>query len=141
METAEKNKITIETIVNAPVEKTWKHFSEPASIVKWCFASDDWHAPEAENDLRTGGKFKTKMAAKDGSYAFDFEGVYSRVEPLKTIEYELGDARKVTISFSQEGNGTRVTETFDAESQHSPEMQRAGWQSILDNFKKYVESV
>ncbi len=140
METAEKTAITVETLVNAPVEKVWKCWNEPEHIKGWAFASDDWHAPYSENDVRTDGKFKTTMAAKDGSFSFDFEGVYTNVQPNKVIEYTMGDGRKVKIVFSEKGNETKVTETFDPESENSVEMQRGGWQAILDNFKKYTEA-
>jgi uncharacterized protein YndB with AHSA1/START domain len=140
METAEKIAITVEAIVNAPVEKVWKYWSDPEHITRWAFASDDWHAPYADNDLRTGGKFKTTMAAKDGSFSFDFGGEYTQVETNKTIAYVMEDGRKVTVTFSGDGNETKVVETFDAETLHPVEMQRAGWQAILDNFKKYTES-
>ena len=133
------NTIKVETIVNAPLEKVWSHWSEPTHITKWCFASDDWHAPSAENDLRTGGKFKTRMEAKDGSVGFDFEAEYTNVEMHKLIEYKLADDRKVKITFASNGNETTVTETFDPENENPIEMQRAGWQAILNNFKKYSE--
>ena len=132
--------ITIEATVKAPVEKVWAYWSEPKHITQWTFASPDWHAPYAENDARTGGKFKTTMAAKDGSFSFDFEGVYSHVEPRKVIEYDLGDGRKVKITFTAMGNETKVVETFDPEKENPIEMQRGGWQAILDNFKKYTET-
>jgi len=138
METSQK--ITVSAHIDAPIEKVWKYWSQPEHITQWCHASDDWHAPHAENDLRNGGKFLTVMAAKDGSYQFDFDGVYDKVEEHKLIEYSLGDQRSVSIHFSTEDNGTRVTETFDAETENSIEMQQAGWQAILDNFKKHVES-
>jgi len=140
METSEKTAITIEAIVNAPVEKVWTYWSEPKHITQWCQASDDWHAPYAENDLRTDGKFKTTMAAKDGSVSFDFEGVYTNVQLHKVIEYSMPDGRKVKILFSGNGNETKVTETFDPEDTNPIEMQRGGWQAILDNFKKYTET-
>jgi uncharacterized protein YndB with AHSA1/START domain len=140
METMEKNQITVQTSVNAPVEKVWKLFSEPQHITKWAFASDDWHAPKADNDLRVNGKFSTTMAAKDGSYSFEFGGTYTKVEPNKYIEYVLSDDRKVQITFSGEGSQTTVSETFDVENTNPADMQRAGWQAILDNFKKYVEN-
>lgn len=140
METEQKTSITVEATINAPVEKVWKFWSEPRHITQWCAASDDWHAPYAENDLRKGGKFKTTMAAKDGSFSFDFEGVYSEVEPNKTIEYSMSDGRKVKIDFSAISNSTKVTETFEAETENPVEMQRGGWQAILDNFKKHVEA-
>lgn len=139
MEAIQKTSITVEATVNAPVEKVWKLWNDPQHITKWCSASDDWHAPNAENDLRKDGKFKTTMAAKDGSFSFDFEGVYTRIEPNKTIEYTMSDDRKVKIDFSSSGNTTKVTETFEAETENPIEMQRGGWQAILDNFKKHVE--
>ena len=133
--------ITIETTVNAPIEKVWKTWAEPEHITKWCQASDDWHAPNSENDLRTGGKFKTTMAAKDGSFSFDFGGTYTDVVDHKKIAYSLDDNRKVVIHFSSEGNTTKIVETFDPESVNSIDMQRDGWQAILNNFKKYTESI
>jgi uncharacterized protein YndB with AHSA1/START domain len=132
--------ITIEATIKAPVEKVWTYWSEPKHITQWAFASPDWHAPYAENDARTGGKFKTTMAAKDGSFSFDFDGVYSHVEPKKVIEYGLGDGRKVKITFTAMGNETKVVEAFDPEKENPIEMQRGGWQAILDNFKKYTET-
>ncbi|HEY5824555.1 MAG TPA: SRPBCC family protein [Cyclobacteriaceae bacterium] len=140
METTMKA-ITVEATVKAPIEKVWAAWGEPKHIMQWCHASDDWHAPYADNDLRTGGKFKTTMAAKDGSFSFDFGGVYDNVEKHKLIEYKIEDGRKVKIAFSSNGNETKVVETFDPESQNPVEMQRGGWQAILDNFKKYTESL
>jgi uncharacterized protein YndB with AHSA1/START domain len=140
METKEKKAITIKATVNAPVEKVWKYWSAPEHITKWCQASDDWHAPYAENDLQTGGKFKTTMAAKDRSMSFDFEGVYSNVKENKEITYSMSDGRKVSITFEADGNKTHITETFDPEDSNPIEMQRDGWQAILDNFKKYTET-
>jgi uncharacterized protein YndB with AHSA1/START domain len=134
------NPITVEATVKAPIEKVWSTWSEPKHITKWCQASDDWHAPYADNDLRTGGKFKTTMAAKDGSFSFDFGGMYSNVEKFKVIEYKMEDGREVKITFSSDGNETKVTETFDPERENPVEMQRGGWQAILDNFKKYTET-
>lgn len=139
METAQKTKITIEALVKAPVEKVWKYWSAPEHIKQWAFASDDWHAPHSENDLRTGGKFRTTMAAKDGSYSFDFNGTYTNVEKDKVIEYAMADNRKVKIVFEGNENETKVTQTFEAESENPVDMQRSGWQAILDNFKKYTE--
>jgi uncharacterized protein YndB with AHSA1/START domain len=140
METANATKITVQTIVNAPVEKVWKLWSDPQHITKWNNASDDWHTPRAENDLRTGGKFLSRMEARDGSFGFDFVGVYDDVKPNEHIAYTMGDGRKVDIQFISNGNETKVIETFETENTHSEEMQRSGWQSIMDNFKKYVES-
>lgn len=140
METAAKTSITVEALVKAPIEKVWACWSEPKHITKWCQASDDWHAPYADNDLRTGGKFRTTMAAKDGSVSFDFDGVYSNVKKHEVIEYEIADGRKVKITFSAQGKETKVTETFEAEGTNPIELQRGGWQAILDNFKKYTEA-
>jgi uncharacterized protein YndB with AHSA1/START domain len=139
METQQKA-ITIETTVKAPVEKVWKLWSLPEHITKWSNASDDWHTPSAQNDLREGGKFTSRMEAKDGSMGFDFGGVYDKVKTNELIEYTLGDGRKVKVSFSSNGSETKVVETFDAENSNPIEMQRGGWQAILDNFKKYTES-
>jgi uncharacterized protein YndB with AHSA1/START domain len=139
METMTKRAITVQATVNAPIEKVWKFWNEPKHITQWAFASPDWHAPKAENDLRVDGTFSTTMAAKDGSFSFDFGGMYTKVENHKAIEYTLGDGRKVKISFSAEGNQTNVVETFDPEDQNPEEMQRDGWQAILDNFKAYTE--
>lgn len=140
MEATSRTAITVETIVLAPVEKVWAYWSEPKYITQWNHASDEWHAPYADNDLRKDGKFKTTMAAKDGSFSFDFEGVYSNVQLHKIIEYGLADGRKVKIEFIANGNETKVVETFDAENDNPIEMQRGGWQAILDNFKKYTET-
>jgi uncharacterized protein YndB with AHSA1/START domain len=140
METAEKTTITIETTINANVDKVWSYWTEPKHITKWCQASDDWHAPHAENDLRVNGNFKTTMAAKDGSMSFDFGGVYTKVETNRALDYTIGDGRKVDITFTSQGNQTKVVERFEAESTHPVEMQRGGWQAILDNFKKYTEA-
>jgi uncharacterized protein YndB with AHSA1/START domain len=141
METTTPTKITVEATVNAPVEKVWKSWGEPQHIKNWCAASDDWHAPKAENDLRTGGTFSTRMEAKDGSFGFDFGGVYDNVKKNELIEYTMGDGRKVRVTFSPSGDQTKIIETFDAEATNSVEMQRGGWQAILDNFKKYTESI
>jgi uncharacterized protein YndB with AHSA1/START domain len=135
-----KKAITIQATVNSPIEKVWKFWNEPDHITKWAFASPDWHAPKAENDLRVDGTFSTTMAAKDGSFSFEFGGVYTNVEMHKAIEYTLGDGRKVKINFTAEGNQTKVVETFDPENENPEDMQRDGWQAILNNFKKYVES-
>lgn len=139
MESKQKTPITIEATINAPVEKVWQYWTLPEHIMKWNNASEDWHTPYAENDLRTGGKFLSRMEAKDGSFGFDFSGIYDNVKTGELIEYSLGDGRRVKISFASSGNACRVTETFDPESTNSEEMQRSGWQSILNNFKKYTE--
>jgi uncharacterized protein YndB with AHSA1/START domain len=134
-------KVTVETTVNAPVEKVWETWSQPQHITRWCAASDDWHAPRAENDLRKGGKFSTRMEAKDGSFGFDFGGIYDEVKKNELIEYTMGDGRKVQVTFTKQGSSTKVVETFEAENTNPVEMQRGGWQAILDNFKKYTESI
>lgn len=131
--------ITIDATVNAPLEKVWKFWTEPGHITKWNFASDDWHSPYAENHLKAGGKFLSRMEAKDGSFGFDFSGVYDEVKTHELITYTLGDGRKVKIEFSSEGNETKIVESFEPENVNSIEMQRTGWQSILNNFKKYTE--
>lgn len=135
----EAEKITVKAKINATVEKVWNYWSEPDHITQWNAASTDWHTPFAENDLRTGGKFKSRMESKDGSMGFDFAGEYSSVISYKMIRYFLGNGRTVEIHFSAEDDKTHISETFDPEKEHSPEMQKAGWQFILDNFKKYVE--
>jgi uncharacterized protein YndB with AHSA1/START domain len=140
METTTPTSVTVQNTVNAPVEKVWEYWTKPEHITKWNHASDDWHSPSAENDLRVGGTFSARMEAKDGSMGFEFGGVYDAVETNELIEYTLGDGRKVSVKFSGIGNQTKVVETFDAESMHPVEFQKGGWQAILDNFKKYVES-
>ena len=141
MESNTKNLITVEAVVNAPVSTVWDAWNLPVHITKWCFASDDWHAPAATNDLREGGSFSTTMAAKDGSFSFDFGGIYNVVRLHELIGYTMGDGRKVEIVFKSEGGQTSVVETFEAETQHSLEMQRSGWQAILDNFAKYAAAL
>jgi len=140
MSTATKQTITVKATVNAPIEKVWTSWSLPEHITKWNAASDDWHTPKAENDLRTGGKFSSRMEAKDGSWGFDFAGVYDEVKEHKLIAYTIGD-RKVKVDFRDLGNATEIIEEFEAESENSIEMQQAGWQAILDNFKRYTESL
>lgn len=130
--------ITIEAVVNAPVEKVWEYWNAPEHITKWAFAQNDWHAPWATNDLRVGGKLVIRMEAKDGSVGFDLEGTYTRVEEFKKIEYVMGD-RHVRIEFLEEGSECKIVESFEAEDENSLEMQKAGWQSILNNFKRYAE--
>ena len=140
METQEKIVITIENTVNAPVEKVWEYWNKPEHIVNWAAASDDWHTTKAENDLRVGGSFSSRMEAKDGSLGFDFGGIYDEVRINEYIEYTLGDGRKVNITFSRDGNNSTVVENFEAEQTHPIEMQQGGWQAIMDNFKKYTEA-
>jgi len=140
MEPQENQVITIESTVNAPVKKVWEYWTKPEHIVKWNHASDDWHSPWSKNDLRVGGNFAARMEAKDGSMGFDFGGTYDAVMEHQYIEYTLGDGRKVKINFNPQNNSTRVVESFEAENTNSLEMQRGGWQAILDNFKKYAEN-
>lgn len=141
MDAIKKTAITVQALVNAPKEVVWKCWTTPEDILKWNNASDDWHTTRAENDLKIGGKFLSRMEAKDGSFGFDFEGIYENVIPNERIEYGLGDGRKVKIVFTAEDNKTKVVESFDAENSNPPEFQQKGWQSILDNFKRYTESL
>jgi len=131
--------ITIKTTINAPINKVWDFWTLPEHITKWSFASPDWHTPYAENDLREGGKFKSTMAAKDGSMSFDFEGEYTLVKPNEALEYVMADGRKAAITFKETPEGVEIIESFDPETVNPEEMQRGGWQAILDNFKHYVE--
>lgn len=135
----ETGRVTVQAVIHAPVEKVWRYWTEPEHITKWNQATEDWHAPRAENDLRVGGKFLTRMEAKDGSTGFDFYGVYDTVRQYEEIAYTLGDGRKVNITFLDQGDQTQVIQTFDADTNHPVEFQQAGWQAILDNFKKYTE--
>ncbi|RIX59210.1 polyketide cyclase [Paenibacillus nanensis] len=139
METNQPTKVTVQAIIQAPVEKVWRYWTEPEHITKWNHASEDWHSPRAENDLRVNGKFSTRMEAKDGSMGFDFAGVYDIVNRHEAIGYTLGDERRVDIAFIDQGSVTMVIETFDADNSHPVELQQAGWQAIMDNFKAYTE--
>ena len=133
-------RITVSALVNKPVADVWNTWTDPKHITQWCAANDDWHCPKATNDLKTGGKFSSTMAARDGSFSFDFEGVYDDVQTHKHIAYTMADGRTCEILFTAENGGTRVVETFDAETQNTVEMQRGGWQAILDRFKAYAEA-
>jgi uncharacterized protein YndB with AHSA1/START domain len=133
--------ITVTVHVNANIEKVWESWTNPKHIVQWCSGSPDWHVPTAENDLREGGKFKTRMEAKDGSMGFDFEGIYTLVSKNKSIAYNMADGRSVKILFDTEGTNTNISETFDLENQNPEALQRTGWQTILNNFKSYTESM
>lgn len=130
-------KITVETTVNAPIDKVWLAYTTPDDICQWNAASDDWHTTRATVDLRVGGEFCSHMAAKDGSFGFDFAGTYTRIEPHELIEYTFGD-RQCTVSFLPQAGSVVVRVSFDAEYQHPPEQQREGWQAILDNFARHV---
>ena len=135
------DKIKIDITILAPVEKVWDHFNTPEHITKWNFAHESWECPSSENDLRVGGKFKTRMETKDGSFGFDFEGIYDEVIPSQKIQYHMEDGREVEVIFEKiDENTTKVTEIFDPEQQNPVEMQRDGWYAILNNFHKYVEN-
>ena len=134
-----KEKITVQTTVNAPIDQVWKYWTLPEHITQWNFASDDWCCPNAENDLRVGGKFNYRMEAKDGSLGFDFWGIYDTIKENELIEITLGDNRKVKVEFVAQDNSTGIIETFEVEEMNAVDMQRDGWQAILNNFKKFVE--
>ena len=140
MRTADNITIVVRVIINAPVKKVWKLWTDPDHIVKWNHASDDWHSPDAENDLREGGRFRSRMEARDGSQGFDFAGEYTRIIQHRQIEYTIDDGRRVQVTFVPNGDETIVSETFEPENENSVELQQQGWQSILDNFKGYVEN-
>jgi uncharacterized protein YndB with AHSA1/START domain len=133
--------IQVQTMVAASPEKVWECWTKPEHIIHWNQASEDWWTPYAVNDLRVGGQFSSRMEARDGSMGFDFFGEYLQVEEYRHIQTGLGDGRKTDVKFTTENNGVLVTESFEAESTHPVELQRAGWQAILDNFKKYVEQL
>ncbi|HET8708579.1 MAG TPA: SRPBCC family protein [Pseudomonadales bacterium] len=132
-------KLTVHALVRAPVEKVWLAYTTPEDIVQWNAASDDWHTTTSTVDLRVGGAFCSRMEAKDGSFGFDFAGIYTKVEPQKYLEYSFGD-RTASIEFADTPEGVKVTVCFDAEETHSIEQQQSGWQAILDNFTRHVES-
>lgn len=132
-------KITIQTTVKSSSEKVWAAWTTPEDINQWNAASEDWHNPRSTNDLRVGGRFSYRMEAKDGSVGFDFEGTYTKVEQARCIEYVMDDHRAVSVRFEATDEGVKITETFDAEDINSAEMQRQGWQAILDRFAAYVE--
>lgn len=131
--------ITVQTTINAPVEKVWKLYTEPKHITQWNNASKDWHTPRAENDLRTGGKFLFRMEARDGSQGFDFNGTYTQIKTNQLITYSIEDGRKVRVQFTEQDARTNVLVTFEPEGINPLEMQREGWQAILNNFKRYAE--
>ncbi|WCT12506.1 SRPBCC family protein [Mucilaginibacter jinjuensis] len=134
------NKITITAIINADVKKAWDYYTQPEHITQWNFADPSWQCPSASNDMRIGGKYAARMEAKDGSFGFDFEAIYDEIVEGKSFTYTIPDGRQVTVVFEPNGNQTEVTVTFDAENQNSPEMQKNGWQAILNNFKDYTEA-
>ncbi len=134
-------KVTIESLIQNSVDKVWAGYNEPKHIVRWNFASPDWQCPRSENDLRVGGKMKSRMEAKDGSFGFDFEATYDEVIPNKKLAYTMPDGRKVVTTFETSAHSTRITIQFDPENEHPVEFQKAGWQAILDNFKNYAEKI
>jgi len=136
----EKIDPSVETTIDAPLDEVWKCWLTPEDIVQWNNASDEWYTPKADNDLTVGGKFVYKMEARDGSFGFDFSGTYEKIEEKKLLEYVLTDGRKVSVAFEESAGTTTVTETFEPEAENTVETQKAGWQSILNNFKKYVEN-
>jgi uncharacterized protein YndB with AHSA1/START domain len=139
MDKRDKTILSIRATVNVPLARAWHFFTHPNHIVRWNGASDDWHCPQASNDLRVGGRFNYRMEARDASFAFDFEGTYTDVQPMKFIAYMMDDDRRVEISFEAKGGTTVVSEQFEAESTHPEEMQLAGWQAILDKYAAYTE--
>ena len=138
---AQATRITVEATVNAPVANVWKAWNTPSDIMQWNTPDSSWHTPSSENDLRVGGKFKNRMEARDGSFGFDFEGVYDQVDLHKEISYTMPDGRKATTLFTAQNGQTHIATTFDAETENDPEFQKQGWQAILDNFVTYVESM
>lgn len=136
----EKTMLTVQSTVNASLQKVWELWTTPQHIQQWNNASEDWHTPHAANDLRPNGKFSYRMEAKDNSFGFDFEGSYDTIRNHELIEYAIADGRKVTVTFEQQDGKTLVTENFEAEEMNPKDMQQGGWQAILDNFKKYAES-
>jgi uncharacterized protein YndB with AHSA1/START domain len=133
-------KITVETLINAKLNKVWDAWNNPVDIKQWNTAQEDWRTTKSSVDLREGGKFLSRMEAKDGSVGFDFEGTYTRIVPNTAIEYRMSDGREVKVEFVERPGGVLVKETFDAETENPPELQRTGWQAILDNFGRHVEA-
>lgn len=134
-----QEKISIRSTVSASRQKVWNYYTQPEHITKWNFADPSWHCPSATNDLKVGGRYVARMEAKDGSFGFDFDAVYTEINIGENFTYEFG-GRFATVEFIESGGQTEVIITFDPESENSIELQRAGWQSILDNFKNYTES-
>ena len=139
MEEQNRVSITVETTVAVSPELAWAYWTEPRHITQWNQASDDWHTPSAEQDLRVGGRFSSRMESRDGKFGFDFGGIYDAVEPYRLIAYTIDDGRKVSVLFDTVRSGTQITETFEAEAENSVDLQRTGWQAILDSYKRYVE--
>lgn len=141
METSTKTTISIEAIINAPVEKVWQNWTSTSAITKWNSASPEWYTPQANHDLQPGGRFTYRMEARDGSFGFDFGGVFDVVKPNEYLETTLDDGRKVKTTLTSKGNETHLSQIFEAEETHTIEQQRQGWQNILDSFKDYVETL
>lgn len=133
-------KLTVKATINAPVNKVWEYYNNPILITQWNAASEDWHSPRAENDLKEGGRFNYRMEAKDGSNGFDFTGIYNQVKENELIKYTMDDGREVTVKMNEDNGSTNIEITFDAESDFPLEYQQEGWQAILNNFKKYLEN-
>lgn len=133
-------KITIDTVIVADIQKVWDYYNSPEHITQWNHASDDWHCPKAENDMKIGGTYLARMEAKDGSFGFDFKAIYDEIIPMAKVAYTLEDERKVVTTFEKQGEQTKVTTVFDAEGMNPIDMQKAGWQAILNNFKRYTET-
>jgi uncharacterized protein YndB with AHSA1/START domain len=135
-----KKRITVEALVGVAPEKAWEYYHNPKHIMKWNFASKEWHCPSAKNDLTVGGKYSARMEARDGSFGFDYEAIYNSIDEFKSFRFTMPDGRVVDTSFEDANGKTKVTTIFDAEHENSVDMQRVGWQSILDNYKRYAES-
>lgn len=136
----ENNRITVGKSIESNIDKVWEYWTKPKHIINWNFATDEWCCPNVENNLQPNGKFSWRMEAKDGSMGFDFEGIYEKIKEKEFVSYKMADGRKVDIEFIQKENNIEIKESFDAEGTNADEQQRAGWQSILNNFKTYVES-
>ena len=137
--TTTPTRVTVSAHVAKPVDQVWRYYTAPEHIMQWNAASDDWHCPRAENDLRVGGRFSSRMEARDGSVGFDFGGTYTEMKPYEQFAYTMDDGRRCEVLFARNGTGSQVTVTFDAETENPVEMQRGGWQAILDRFKAYAE--
>ncbi len=133
-------KITVQATLNAPAKKAWDYYTDPKHITQWNFADPSWHCPSASNDMRVGGTYSARMEAKDGSFGFDFGAVYTQLDPGKSFTYKIGDGREATVQFLEKNGATDVTVEFEAENQNPVEMQRGGWQAILNNYKNYTEN-
>jgi len=134
------SKISVSATINADVKKVWDYYTKPEHVTKWNYADPSWQCPSASNDMRVGGKYSARMETKDGSFGFEFEAIYNEIAEGKSFTYTMPDSREVNVSFDGDGDNTAINVTFDAENQNPVEMQKNGWQAILDNFKKYTEA-